>query len=201
MLPSTGLLIYWLDSILDIPVFANKWFQFLYHRMTYHIVLPEYTNLVLSSFRYSLPFTYQWDCLLHLITIKYFSLFVFLISFHILLNMTASTRSFTATLVFQRSKELTLVQGNDFPRVEKDDRPKNFFSSITQVLQQSPSAVSAISDLFQYWFSSISVKVSGNKHFSQFPPRFLICWFLFHILIWPWIHFPIAQKHAQGTFL
>lgn len=170
--------------------------------MIYHAALAEYFNLsLLSSLRSSLA--PNRDCLLHLVFTKCFSLLRSL-SFLFLINMMASgfltfnlpfvsmssyfptqtcsspAPSLLLLLVLHWSKELTLVPGANHPIGKEDARPKNSSSSTSGVYGCSPSTVSAASSLSQYWFSLSSRRVE-----MIFPPSFLICWFLFHVLILP----------------
>lgn len=164
---------------------------------------------------------HQRDCLLHLVSVKYFSLLssfissssltwqpvVFWPSASLLFPclptanpvlpytdfLSSYTRSFTAALTCLSEKQGTHSCTRRWPSQSGGGwQAKEFLLQHNWVLHWSPSALFAISDLSQYWFSSISIKETGNKLFSQFPPRFLICWFLFHILIWPWILIPIV---------
>lgn len=147
-------------------------------------------------------------------------LFAFLISFCFLLNLTASgfwpsaflffpclptanpvlhrfclpipDPSRLLLLVFQRSKELTLVPGDDLPRVQKHDRPKNFSSSVTEFYNRVPVLFLQFLTFSSTGSQVFLLRALEMSFFPQFPPRFLICQFLFHILIWPWIHIPIV---------
>lgn len=80
---------------------------------------------------------------------------------------------------------LTLAPGDNHPVVEEDDRLKEFLFQHNWVLWlQSQNLLQALtfSSTGSHLFSSRRLEIIFSP---SFPLRFLICWFLFHILILP----------------
>lgn len=165
MLPSTGLLKYWLYPTLLVSAFAKNGFLFLHWWFTV-LLSTEYFSCVLA--RSSLPLTtrtvhFIWYLANISVSLPVFPMSSslpqlpseFLIFTHplpsfflsmssccqpaVFTQASSSTRPFTPALMcLAWSKDLTLVAGNNHPTVENCDRPKKV-SSIPGFHACSPS--------------------------------------------------------------